>query len=74
MARVTEKTRTILLEWLIWSLEGGFCINLIDKEMWNVRCVSYDWNTAGSREDAITMLRIVFQATVIGGVGCIMDY
>lgn len=35
--------------------------------------VSHYWKGASSEEDAISMLSILFMATVTGGTGCITD-
>lgn len=34
-------------------------------------CVSHDWKSADSWEDAISMLSIQFMAVVTGSAGCI---
>lgn len=58
---------------LIWHLEGFFCIIPTDKQVRNVMSVSHYWKSASSEEDAISMLSILFMATVTGGTGCITD-
>lgn len=56
---------------LIGHLERGPSIISTDIWLWNVPSMSHSWKSAGSREDTIFMLRILFLATITGVTGSI---
>lgn len=46
----------------------------ISKQVWTVPSMSHDWNSASSREDIISMLRILLLPAVASGARCITKY
>lgn len=46
---------------LIWHLVKDFCINPIEKPVWNVVFLSHNWKSASSREETLSMLSLCYR-------------
>lgn len=58
---------------LVWHLERGVWFIPINKLVWNVMSVSHDWKSTSFREDIVSMLRVLFLATMTSSTGYITE-